>query len=50
MWASPVGALLWILGDHWRPGVGPMVTFGAAGLVGLLGAAVFFARFGRGSQ
>ena len=47
MWASPVGALLWILGDHWRPGVGPMVTFGAAGLIGLLGAAAFFMRFGR---
>lgn len=47
MWASPVGALAWIAGDHLRPGTGPYITFTAAGVVGLLGAAVFFLRFGR---
>ena len=50
MWASPVGAVLWLLGQRWRPGMGPVLTFGAAGLVGLLGAIMFFARFGRGSE
>ncbi len=46
MWASPVGALLWLLGNHFRPGLGPLFTFLTAGLVGLLGAALFFLRFG----
>jgi MFS family permease len=48
MWASPVGASLWILGDHVRPGSGPIVTFLAAGLAGMVGAIMFFARFGHG--
>lgn len=47
MWASPVGAALWILGDRLRPGLGPTLTFLTAGLIGLLGAAWFFLRFGR---
>jgi len=47
MGASPVGALLWIIGDRLHPGFGPNLTFTAAGLVGLAGAAAFFARFGR---
>lgn len=47
MWASPVGALAWIVGDRISPGVGPLVTFALAGLVGLLGAGLFFSRFGR---
>ena len=47
MWASPIGALLWLLGNHFRPGLGPAVTFLAAGAVGLLGAALFFASFGK---
>ncbi len=46
MWASPVGALLWLLGDHFHPGLGPLITFLTAGLIGLLGAALFFLRFG----
>ena len=47
MWASPVGAALWVLGDHWRAGAGPTLTFLGAGLLGLIGATTFFARFGR---
>jgi len=47
MWASPVGAVLWIAGNHVRPGAGPLCTFGAAGVVGLIGAGLFFHRFGR---
>ncbi len=47
MWASPVGALFWIAGNQLRPGSGPQVTFTVAGLVGLVGAALFFLRFGR---
>lgn len=47
MWASPVGALLWILGDHWRRGFGPILAFGAAGIAGLIGVIAFFTRFGR---
>lgn len=46
MWAPPAGALLWIAGNHWRPGLGPHLVFWTAGALGLLGAAVFFARFG----
>ncbi len=47
MFASPVGALAWIIGDVVRPGTGPLVTFGLAGVVGLIGAGAFFVRFGR---
>ncbi len=47
MWASPVGALAWIVGDRISPGVGPLGTFTLAGLAGLAGAALFFTRFGR---
>ncbi len=47
MWASPVGALLWLLGNYFRPGLGPVFTFLTAGLIGLLGAGLFFLRFGR---
>lgn len=47
MWASPVGAVAWIVGDRISPGVGPLATFSLAGAVGLLGAALFFTRFGR---
>jgi MFS family permease len=50
MGASPVGALLWILGDQVRPGLGPIVTFVAAAMIGLLGTALFFLRFGAGRQ
>jgi MFS family permease len=47
MWASPCGAVIWILGERLQPGSGPIMTFIAAGTVGLIGAIVFFARFGR---
>jgi hypothetical protein len=47
MWASPVGAFLWLAGNQIRPGFGPVLTFLSAGLIGLIGAAMFFARFGR---
>ncbi|RIK66782.1 MAG: hypothetical protein DCC65_08625 [Planctomycetota bacterium] len=47
MWASPVGALAWIAGDRIEPGAGPHVMFGLAGVVGLIGAGLFFVRFGR---
>lgn len=50
MWAAPVGAGLWILGDWLRPGLGPTVAFTAAGVIGLIGAGLFFARFGRGAD
>jgi MFS family permease len=46
MWASPVGALLWLAGEWTQPGAGPKWTFLAAGIIGLIGAAMFFARFG----
>ncbi len=48
MLASPVGAVAWIVGDLVQPGMGPLVTFGLAGAVGLIGAGAFFVRFGRG--
>lgn len=47
MLASPVGALLWIAGDRMHPGAGPMLTFTVAGVVGLIGALVFYVSFGR---
>ncbi len=47
MWAAPVGAIAWILGDRISPGTGPLATFYLAGTLGLIGAAVFFLRFGR---
>jgi MFS family permease len=47
MWASPVGALAWILGDRVSPGVGPLATFALAGIAGLAGAVLFYTRFGR---
>ncbi len=47
MWASPVGALLWVLGDRWKPGMGPALAFLAAGALGLVGVVAFFAHFGR---
>jgi len=47
MWASPVGALLWIVGNRVSEGAGPAFTFLAAGVVGLIGAVMFFNRFGR---
>lgn len=46
MWASPVGALLWLMGERFEPGAGPKWTFLAAGIIGLIGAAMFFTRFG----
>jgi hypothetical protein len=49
MLASPVGALAWIVGDRLIPGAGSLVTFTLAGAIGLLGAAAFYSRFGRGS-
>jgi len=47
MLAPPIGAVLWIIGERIQSGAGPLVTFNAAGLIGLIGAAVFFLRFGR---
>ncbi len=49
MWASPVGAVLWIGGDFVRAGFGPILLFSVAGLAGLIGAAVFWIKFGRGA-
>lgn len=46
MLASPVGAVLWIMGDRWREGWGPVAAFGAAGVIGVVGAVMFFVRFG----
>jgi len=50
MFASPVGALLWIAGDSWRPGLGPTLAFLLAGAIGLIGAAYFYLRFGLGAR
>lgn len=47
MWAAPVGAIAWIIGDRISPGAGPLVTFTLAGTLGLIGTGVFFLRFGR---
>ncbi len=47
MWASPVGAIAWIVGERFHPSAGPLVTFGLAGIIGLFGAVAFFASFGR---
>lgn len=47
MLASPVGALLWVLGDACHAGLGPVLAFSAAACVGGIGAGAFFARFGR---
>jgi len=47
MWASPVGALLWIVGDRLAPGSGPTVAFAGATLMGLIGVGMFYRRFGR---
>ncbi|MEK6798463.1 MAG: MFS transporter [Planctomycetota bacterium] len=50
MWASPLGAILWIFGDRVRVGFGPPLAFGLAGLVGVLGAVSFYLRFGLRSR
>lgn len=50
MLASPIGAILWIAGDRMHPGAGPILTFTAAGAVGLIGAAVFYVTFGRAAS
>jgi MFS family permease len=47
MLASPVGAMLWIAGERWTAGAGPVVSFLSAGAVGILGAGVFLLRFGK---
>lgn len=47
MAASPIGALLWIVADRWQPGAGPHAVFASAGIVGIIGAGLFFRRFGR---
>ena len=46
MLASPVGALIWLAADGLRPASGPLATFAVAGVVGLLGAGWFLAKFG----
>lgn len=46
MWASPVGAILWILGEQWSPGRGPTLAFCSAGLLGLVGVLLFYRQFG----
>lgn len=47
MLAAPVGAALWVAGESLRPGAGPVTLFTIAGLVGLVGAGIFYRRFGR---
>lgn len=49
MWASPVGALLWIGGERLAPGSGPTFAFCGASLLGLIGVGFFYLRFGRAS-
>ena len=50
MWASPVGALLWIIGNSWREGFGPILAFSVAGVLGLIGVIAFYTRFGRAAN
>ncbi len=47
MLAAPVGAGLWILGNNVKEGLGPTLSFSVATLLGVIGAFVFFARFGK---
>lgn len=47
MWAAPVGAVLWIIGERNKRGWGPVLAFSTAGFIGLIGAALFFWRFAR---
>ncbi len=44
--AALVGAGLWLLGERVTPGAGALWTFTAAGLLGAIGAGVFYSRFG----
>ncbi|MEK6675551.1 MAG: hypothetical protein AABZ47_07845 [Planctomycetota bacterium] len=41
MWASPVGAAVWILGDAVWVGTGGVITFLFAGAIGLIGAGLY---------
>ena len=47
MWAAPVGAILWVLGQRIESGFGPVLAFTTASLVGLIGAILFYIRFGK---
>ncbi|MCH7632165.1 MAG: MFS transporter [Planctomycetes bacterium] len=49
MWAAPVGAILWVLGQRIESGFGPVLAFTTASLVGLIGAILFYIRFGKAS-
>jgi len=46
MSAAPVAAGIWIAGNHLQKGLGPTLTFLTASLLGGVGAAAFFVRFG----
>ena len=45
--AALVGAGLWLVGERVTPGWGALWTFTTAGLLGAIGAVVFYSRFGR---
>lgn len=47
MFAAPVGGLLWIFGNWLRPGWGSWVMFFTAGMLGMVGALLFYLHFGR---
>ncbi len=47
MLAAPVAAGLWIAGNNFREGFGPTLAFSIATLLGVIGASVFFVRFGK---
>lgn len=50
MWAAPVGAILWVLGERIKIDFGPVLAFTTASLVGLIGAILFYIRFGKASD
>lgn len=50
MWASPVGALLWVAGERIKEGFGPTLAFGTAGAVGCIGVGLFYRRFGHRAE
>jgi len=47
MLAPLVGGAIWVAADRLKPGAGPVAMLIAASAVGWIGAALFFARFGR---
>lgn len=47
MAAAPAGAAMWLIGDHIRPGTGSLWMLVFAGAIGMIGALLFYVRFGK---